>query len=272
MACTSNISGTQRFKYFATPSQFSPQYQLFPIGQEKVANLSKGLPKRWQKSNTKNKPLNDQDTYDSSFTPNYHCNQETQNGVLKRKKKRPKKKDTDSTCESQSPKSAILDEIRLERELWQKEKKEKELMLSNVVDEESIKHYQTILEENEKKGFELKEKEMDEIIELKMKAITERIQNQFGSKNDTTKNRVQSIRETKMADLKNRVSKDRKRPVSQSSGRHDIAPCNIDELTYKEVYRRRKIPTEHTFKLSNDRKSQQYLRDLSLMDSLINGK
>lgn len=180
------VSGTQRFKYFATPADFSPQYHLFPKkGDEKVANLSQ-LPKRWQKSN-------DSNNHDrcNALEPIHSDGTRLSKVKVKRKKKKTSSNDEDSCNDvPQSPKSAALDEIRMERELWEREKKEKEALLSHVTDEESIQRYQTILQESEKKGFELKEKEMDEIIELKMKAITQRIQKQFASNNAAMEDRA----------------------------------------------------------------------------------
>ena len=76
-----------------------------------------------------------------------------------------------STNNAPPSESQQLTKIQLEKITREKERKEQEAALPPFTDKESLKAYRVFLEDNKKKDFVLREKELDEKMKQKLKII-----------------------------------------------------------------------------------------------------
>jgi len=159
-----DVSGTRRFKYFTSPSLKDEYYPQIPHN-EVVTSAKEDLL-------TTQKEIKDHlDELDSVE----YSNNGTQTDALSNQ--------IIIAGESQCQRNDELSLVQLERQQWEHDRQILENMLPPVTDEKTLKQYRTFLKESEKKTFALKEKELDSVINTKMKNFKKSIFDKY-ARND----------------------------------------------------------------------------------------
>ena len=91
----------------------------------------------------------------------------------------------------QIPKVPQISQIELEKIARKQERKAQEAALPPVTDKESLEAYRIFLEENERKDFALREKELDETMKEKLKCIEEDLHNRYRKENETNQHKIE---------------------------------------------------------------------------------
>jgi hypothetical protein len=186
-----NVSGSQRFKYFCPAKSLSTQQHSWPSSriifsphsQQQEKQGDNDTKQKQIQSNEKNTPQhNDHGASDTCREKKEYKDDGTQTENCM---------DHLTDSEKQRLKELIQEReikkrIEMERERRKRERKAQEEALPPLKDAKAIRVYRRFLEENERKDFELREKELDDEIEMKLQKIKKNLKKRYGNSGDST--------------------------------------------------------------------------------------
>jgi len=175
----------------------------------------------------------------------------------------------------------IKKRIELEREKRRNERKEQENALPPLKDSKGIEAYRRFLEENERKDFQLREKELDDEIERKLTKVKEDLNRRFGNHIISNKNNDNPMGQRDRESRSNRMENEHNNPsrlpthqvtTTQVENQNCVQPiskpCATSFNGSMDQYSRM-----HTSKISrhkrepSKRKKQQVVRSLEIVES-----
>lgn len=180
-----DVSGTQRYRFFATAL----------TNQKEALVLKRRARKRQQASSfstNKNKTTKSRNKNHNNCSSASFVNSGTQTDEVKVKIIPTRSLDSqENDCsKDEIPKVSQVSQIELEKIAREVERKAQEAALPPVTDKESLEAYRIFLEENERKDFALREKELDEMMKEKLKRIEEDLHNRYKKENETNQNKI----------------------------------------------------------------------------------
>lgn len=178
-----NVSGTQRYRFFAT-------------ALTNDTTILKFKKRRWKPPDTKD-DYNDKNEKKSP-QPCF------QHGGTQTEEVRPISPPQDDYDQPEKPQP--LTQLQLEKIDRENERKEQEEALPPLTDKESLEAYRVFLEENEKKDFALREKELDEKMSEKMRRIEKNLYERYAKDTATNQKKIELIRKSKVGPLKRKES------------------------------------------------------------------
>jgi hypothetical protein len=194
-----DVTGTQRYRFFATAltnHHHQQHQQHHPQGDHKFkSNQKQKIQQKLSSSSSSQPSQGDQEKDDinyNSFPPPLFQSSGTQTDEVKTILISPYNNDNENNKNNQS-KNTIKQKskIQLEKIAREKERKEQEAALPPVTDKASLEQYTAFLEENEKKDFALREKELDEKMKQKLKDIEENLYDRYTKDSALNKEKVE---------------------------------------------------------------------------------
>ena len=174
-----NVSGTQRYRFFATALTSDKRILKSKKRRSKSANTEENY-----NGNNKNDKKILRGCFQTSGTQTEEVRPIS-----------PLEDDNDQPEESKP-----LTQLQLEKMAREKERKEQEAALPPLTDKESLEAYRIFLEENEKKDFALREKELDEKMNEKMRRIKEDLYERYAKDTATNHKKIEVRRKKTLKD------------------------------------------------------------------------
>ena len=167
-----DVSGTQRYKFFATALTNHKESVIRP------KHLSRKSSQQSQQQHLNNK-------IEKVTRPLHFENVGTQTVDVK-------VIPTDDTKRNEDEnEQALLTPIQMEKIKREEERKQQEKALPPVTDKESLEAYRIFLEENERKDFALREKELDVQMEKKLQSIEEKLYNRYTKDSESNQKKIE---------------------------------------------------------------------------------
>lgn len=172
-----DVTGTQRYKFFATALTGSGHKETLLTLSDNINQTTKTSPQSQSKAQKQQKST---ERSNNNLPPPIFQESSTQTNDVKVLPSLPSLSSFSSNENNEPNKEQqLMAEIQLEKIAREKERKEQEAALPPVTDKQSLEAYRIFLEENEKKDFALREKELDEMMKLKLKSIEENLYERY---------------------------------------------------------------------------------------------
>lgn len=184
-----NVSGSQRFKYFCPAKSLSTQQHSWPSsriifsphsqqpqqqkqgGNDTKENHEKKIPQH--NDHGASDTCREKKEYKDDGTQTENCMDHLTDSEKQRLKELIQERE-------------IKKRIEMEREKRKRERKAQEEALPPLKDAKAIRVYRRFLEENERKDFQLREKELDDEIEMKLQKIKKNLKKRYGNNGNST--------------------------------------------------------------------------------------
>ena len=190
-----NVSGKQRYRFFATA--LTDQNEAQGLKKRRMRKPEQAMSFKSSHNERSRYRIKSQDEKDDRQVSSSLVSNGTQTDTVKIKEMMVSSTSSlDSSKQNQPPqndppKSKELNSIELEKISREKERKEQEATLPPLTDKESLEAYRVFLEENERKDFALREKELDAIMRDKLKRIKDDLHCRYRKENDMNQTKIE---------------------------------------------------------------------------------